>query len=81
MSFWNKMAYPYIRVVEISEGQLMMLVNGLTREDIIEWLIWNDPNGIYSDEQSFKEFGNIMSKEEGLEIFHRQVEENRIVKI
>jgi hypothetical protein len=79
MSFWKKSDYTYQSVVEINEAELIILLNALTREDIIEWLMWNDPNGIYSDEQSMKELGNIMSREEGLEIMLRQAEENRIV--
>ena len=81
MNFWKNNAYPYLRVVEISEAELILLLNGLSREDIIEWLMWNDPNGIYSDEQSLKEFGNVMSRDEGMEIILRQAEENRVVKI
>ena len=51
----------------------------MDRNDIIEWLAWNDPNGIYHDEQSMKELGNIMTRDEGLEILIRQVEENRVI--
>jgi hypothetical protein len=79
MSFWKKTGYPYIKIVEITDAELLMLVDGLSREDIIEWLMWNDPNGIYSDEQSLKEMGNIMSRAEGLEILLRQAEENRVI--
>ncbi len=79
MSFWKKNSYPYVKIIEITEVELIALLNVLTREDIIEWLMWNDPNGIYSDEQSLKEFGNSMTKEEGLEIMLRQADENRIV--
>jgi len=81
MSFWRNNAYPFIKVVEISEDELILLLNGLNREDMIEWLMWNDPNGIYSDEQSLREFGNVMSRDEGVEIMLRQAEENRVVKI
>jgi hypothetical protein len=63
----------------LSEELLIALVNGMSRNDIIEWLSWNDPNGIYNDEQSLKELGNVMTKEEGVEILLRQVEENREV--
>jgi hypothetical protein len=79
MSFWKRSGYAYQSVTEISETELLMLVNGMTRTDIMEWLIWNDPNGIYSDEQSIKELGNIMSREEGIEIMLRQAEENRVI--
>jgi len=79
MSFWKTTGYSYLSVVEITEPALLQLVNGLTRTDIIEWLMWNDPNGVYSDEQSLKEFGAVMSREEGLEIMLRQAEDNRVI--
>ncbi|MBE9465496.1 hypothetical protein ACFP1I_22330 [Dyadobacter subterraneus] len=44
-----------------------------SREEIIDWLEWNDPNGVYRDEQSIAEFGTIVSKEEGIEIIKRQL--------
>jgi len=78
MDFWKNFGYKYDTLTEISESNLILLVNSMNREDIIEWLSWNDPNGIYHDQQSLKELGNIMSKEEGIEILLRQVEENRI---
>jgi hypothetical protein len=78
MSFWKEAKVSYLSVLDISEAEFKIFLNSLTREDIMEWLIWNDPNGIYSDEQSLKELGNIMTKEESLEIMLRHVEENRI---
>ena len=44
-----------------------------SREEIIDWLQWNDPNGIYTDLESIQEFGNIMNKDEGVEIVKRQI--------
>jgi hypothetical protein len=78
MSFWKNSGYSYQSLTEISEENLILLVNAMTREDLIEWLNWNDPNGIYQDEQSLKELGNVMSREEGIEILLRQAEENRV---
>ncbi|MBB3056814.1 hypothetical protein [Mucilaginibacter gotjawali] len=75
MSIWNY--YKRESLTSISEEQLIALVNGMSRNDIIDWLSWNDSNGIYNDEQSLKELGNIMTREEGIEILLRQVEENR----
>jgi hypothetical protein len=79
-SFWKINDYPYNKVVEIEPAELQNLVVKLSRADIIEWLMWNDNNGVYSDESSLKEFGQVMSLEEGIEILMRQVEENRVVK-
>jgi hypothetical protein len=42
---------------------------------LIEWLCWNDRNGVYKDDDSLQEFGNIVSKEEAIEIITRQITE------
>lgn len=78
MNFWKNSGYKYQTLTEITESKLILLVNAMSREDLIEWLSWNDPNGIYQDQQSLKELGNVMSRDEGMEILLRQVEENRI---
>jgi hypothetical protein len=75
MSIWNDIDRKSL--TSLSEDRLITLVNAMSRIDIIDWLSWNDPNGIYKDEQSIKELGNIMSKDEGLEILLRQIEENK----
>jgi hypothetical protein len=31
----------------------------VSRNEVIEWLSWNDRNGVYDDAQSLKEFGII----------------------
>ncbi len=72
LSFWN------YRIMELRDEELLKEIETCTLENIIEWLQWNDPNGIYTDELSRKEFGNVMSREEGMEIMIRQIEENRI---
>ena len=79
MKFWKNSGYNYQDMTILSEDKLILLVNVMTREDFIEWLAWNDANGIYRDEQSLKELGNVMTREEGIEIFLRQVEENRVL--
>ena len=77
MDFWKKTGHRFEDLVSMPEHRLIILLNIMSRHDIIEWLSWNDPNGIYTDELSIKEFGNTMSREEGMEILIRQIEENR----
>ena len=79
-SFWAVNGYPYIRLIELSDIELADVISNFSRLDIIEWLVWNDRNGIYSDADSVREFGEVMTKQEGLEILLRQVEDNRVVK-
>jgi hypothetical protein len=79
MNFWKNSGYNYQSLTELAEDKFLLLMNAMGRNDIIEWLAWNDPNGIYNDEQSLKELGNIMTRDEGLEIMIRQVEENRLI--
>ena len=44
-----------------------------TREELIDWLCWNDHNGVYRDEDSIQEFGNTMSKSEAIELIKNQL--------
>lgn len=63
----------YRKYLNLKEEELKRKVLELSREEIINWLCWNDRNGIYRDEDSQAEFGNIMSMEEGREIMLRQI--------
>jgi hypothetical protein len=81
MSFWKTTQYTYQSFADLSLDRVILLMNALSRQDIIEWLTWNDRNGIYSDEQSLKELGNIMSKEEGMEIMLRHIEESQPLSV
>ena len=80
MSFWETAGYHYWDIFDIPEEKLISIVHSISRQDLIKWLSWNDPNGIYSDSQSLKEFDRIMTREEGVEILLRQCSDNRIVK-
>ena len=46
-----------------------------TREQIIEWLIWNDSDGCFSDEDALAEGLAPLTYEEAREIFINQIEE------
>lgn len=39
-------------------------VKEMTRLELIDVLEWNDRNGTYNDEDSIREFGEIMTREE-----------------
>lgn len=47
-------------------------LNSLSRELLIEWLIWNDRNGVYSDADSIAEGMNPLTKEEAINIIKSQ---------
>lgn len=78
MSFWKKSGYSYADISEIPLENLLLLIPAMSRANIIDWLSWNDPNGIYNDKQSLKELGNLMTRDEGIEIMLRQIEESRV---
>lgn len=67
----------FSRLTALSDAELDQELNRWTREDFIQFLTWNDSNGIYTDEDSLKELGNIMTREEGYEIAFRQISESR----
>ena len=49
-------------------------LNSWSRETLIDWLYSNDRNGVYKDEDSLREFGNILSKEEAIELVTKQMQ-------
>lgn len=61
--------------MELKGEELSRELNSWSRLDLIEWLCWNDRNGVYKDDESLREFGNIVSKEEAIEIITRQITE------
>lgn len=71
LSSWN------YQIMELENEALRKELETCSRQTIINWLQWNDRNGIYADDLSFQEFGSIMTREEGMEIMIRQIEENR----
>ena len=71
----EKLKHPYYKLMELSGDNLQLELNSWSREEIIEWLCWNDRNGVYRDEQSLQEFDNILGKEEAIEIITRQIRE------
>jgi hypothetical protein len=71
----EKLKHPYYKLMELSGDALQSELNSLSREDLIEWLSWNDRNGVYKDEDSLKEFDNVLGKEEAIEIITRQITE------
>lgn len=66
----------YYEIMDLPEDGLNRFLKQTPREEIIDWLQWNDPNGVYRDEDSMREFENILSKEEGIEIIKRQILES-----
>lgn len=71
----EKLKHPYYKLMEMRGDALEAELISWTRLDLIEWLCWNDRNGVYRDEQSLQEFDNILSKEEAIEIISRQITE------
>jgi hypothetical protein len=72
----EKLKHPYYKLMELRGGDLEKKLNSWSRLALIEWLCWNDRNGIYKDEQSLQEFGNTVSKVEAIEIITRQITES-----
>ena len=71
----EKLKHPYYKLMELKGEALETELNSWSRLDLIEWLCWNDRNGVYRDDQSLQEFDNILGKEEAIEIITRQITE------
>lgn len=63
----------YYEIMDLSQEQLDEFLKHTSRLEIIDWLQWNDPNGVYQDEDSMREFGNVLTKDEGIDIIKRQI--------
>jgi hypothetical protein len=71
----EKLKHPYYKLMELKGEALEKELISWSRLDLIEWLSWNDRNGVYRDNESLQEFGNTVSKEEAIEIITRQITE------
>ncbi|OJV18288.1 hypothetical protein [Dyadobacter sp. 50-39] len=63
----------YYEIMDLSPADLYQFLTLSCRDEIINWLQWNDPNGVYTDSLSVAEFGIALSKEEGIEIIKKQL--------
>ena len=50
-------------------------LNKMSRSELIQWLMNNDPNGCYSDQDSINEGYEPITKKEALKIAINQIEE------
>ena len=71
----EKLKHPYYKLMELEGMALESELISWTREELIEWLCWNDRNGVYRDDESLQEFGNIVCKVEAIEIITKQLTE------
>lgn len=71
----EKLKHPYYKLMELRGEALETELSSWSRLELIEWLSWNDRNGVYRDDQSLQEFDNILGKEEAIEIITRQITE------
>jgi hypothetical protein len=71
----EKARHPYYTIMDLRDEELLNELSKWSRYDLIEWLLWNDRNGVYRDEDSLREFDQIISREEALEIMVRQITE------
>ncbi|WP_051605424.1 hypothetical protein [Sediminibacter sp. Hel_I_10] len=69
----EKLRHPYYQIMELSPAKLEAELNTWTRLELIDWLSWNDRNGIYRDEESLSEIGVILDKPEAITIIMRQI--------
>ena len=53
------------------------LVRRYTREALIEWLSWNDPNGAYSDEDAYREGQPPLTHEEAADLAFEHVADTK----
>ncbi|UFK97704.1 hypothetical protein [Kaistella faecalis] len=72
----EKLNHPYYRIMDLKGEELYEKLNSWSRLELIDWLCWNDRNGVYTDEDSLREFGNVLTKERAIEIITEMITEN-----
>ena len=65
--------HPNYKIIELSQEELNDDLKTWERSRLIDWLCWNDKNGIYDDINSIREFGNILDKDDAIEIIIKQI--------
>lgn len=50
------------------------LMRPMNREELIDWLCWNDPNGVYRDMDCYRKGIDFLTYEEALELYIKQSE-------
>ena len=65
--------HDYIGTKHDSFVQLDILENG-TRNDVINWLCWNDRNGCYRDDDAIAEGYDPLTLEQAREIMRGQID-------
>ncbi len=58
---------------ELNVKELDSELKSWKRNQIIDWLCWNDPSGIYTDKDSKQEGFSKLTKQVGIEIIERHV--------
>lgn len=72
----EKLKHPYYQLMELKGEALATELNAWSRLDLIEWLCWNDSNGVYRDNESLQEMGDTVTKEEAIKIITNQITES-----
>lgn len=56
-------------------GYVKKLLENGSRQELIKWLIWNDHNGVYSDQDSESEGLDPLTHKEAIEIVVKAIKE------
>lgn len=71
----EKLRHPYYQIAELPTDKLRIELATWTRLELIDWLCWNDRNGIYRDEEALDEVGVILDKPFAISIIVKQISE------
>lgn len=69
----EKANHPYYKIMNLKKDDLLKELNSWTRLELIDWLAWNDPYGIYRDQISLTKLGNVLSKERAIAEISKQI--------
>lgn len=66
--------HPNYRICTMSPVEIIEELTTWSRDEMIAWLCWNDPLGIYTDKEMVLEYGDILWRNQAVELILYKIE-------
>lgn len=66
--------HPNYRICTMSPVEIIEELMTWSRDEMIAWLCWNDPLGIYTDKEMVLEYGDILWRNQAAELILYKIE-------
>lgn len=66
--------HPNYRICSMSPVEIKEELSTWTREEMIAWLCWSSPTGIFIDSEAIVEYGDIIWRNEAIDLIMYKIE-------